>query len=556
MQPRHFIEDVYDRIRVDAANSAYVRQVHLGWVSSEKDVQFSFCGAEINPAIKAFILSADQEVLFQFYKYNHCSDAGRDIKEALIELNEKARLAGKLIQIKFYVNHRSGLAAHATKSYPDPFNWLLYPGQGQKSIELNNKIYFLANLNIETKLRKHQLFDSYHAKQMIVDKKRVMYFSGDPDGNSNYKNGQQLSAEVATTVHSVTIAESAAISFEARFYSNSKVSYERFSKRLGEGEGGIPFLLLEKNPSTDFLKKIRHNAPYKLAVINAIRQAGKEICILISNINDPEIIDALIEAVRRNVVVKLVTGKFHNQKEESYPSMGGSNLDSVYKMYDKLPLQYWDKLRVRWACNNLGELILDRTEYRMHGKGIVVDGKILVAGSSPMDKQASYFSGEIDYMVESEAIVARFIDHVFNPVFDRSIDSNEGLFSKIKNTIVNRVLFELIFSEEKILRGRAGYADLVVLKQNHKDKLVASLLEVKTYHDIYVTLVGALDIVEANPFAITRRISFFNDKVVSRTASIDFIAKLIDEHFINKRSLADIQVVELVGVELAANRFN
>lgn len=502
---------IYQAIARTSDSNPYLHRVVRCGLSSPDDVDVSLYGKEINPRTEALLRSAEHEVLMQFYNFDHACEAGAGVLRSLIYLNNKASQNGQHIKFRLMVNLRRGPAAFFTRKIDNPFSWLKQDASGTY-IEFEQEKHYLNNLDIKVKSHIHYFFDSYHAKQVIVDRKQLMLRSGDIDWPLNHLDGVRRRVEIATVTQSEAAAAKAAESFMHRWHDCQL----KLTKMEYDASGECPVLLLEKNESTDPFKRLGPQAPYKIAVLSLIKLAKKSIDIMISNINDSEIVDEITTAIKRGVQVRLTTGMYMNVVKESRPGMGGTNQDSINRIYAAIPLRLWERFDVRWACDEESNHLMGADKC-MHAKVIIMDGDVVIAGSSPMDKQAMYHSSECDILFESSEIATRFSDQVFNPVFNAGRSHNDYYLKALK--------FSLLKDIKNDLCGLTGLQAVFI------ESLQSSIASCGSISSLLQVVNLALDLSEFNPIVTVSGQGMF-----SGNDNYQKLGRIFTEHHLAKKA--------------------
>jgi len=524
-----FCADLFDKLQQgNGKSNPYIQNVTLAPLPrpevDQNPIKLYVGGPEIAPAIGQYIENADQEVLIQTYNLDHESDFWKEIMAALIALNEKAQGDNKEISVKIMVNMRVGPAAWATKSKSDPFEpWLKKNEREVYEITEGQCKTQVPNLKIKTVLHKHKSFNAYHSKVYVIDNKTVILCSGDPVKNSNYKNVRKGRTETATSIASPFLAKQLGAAFKYRFNKNRRrhppVPRKFVKYGVTQANPG-KLLLLVKSPSTDPLKRSLFFSPYKIAILEAIHRANKCIDIMMSNINDRDIIKALTKAANRGVKINVITGKWHCDSRETKPFMGGTNQAAIARLFKFIKKQYWDNVRVHWAIDSQQRLLQDDSDPRLgadasttevvHGKMVLVDEKWVLTGSSPLDMQALYHSAECDVLIEDETIAKEY-KRRFNEVFNVNRDAEwhptqqlpgnnaqpypinfDGeLFARLQNTIVKhlqRKVLKRLETKTYSIKKHSDYTNLTNEKIQDINALITSVSTVQTRRELYQLL--------------------------------------------------------------------
>ena len=536
----NFINKIYIQLKKQRV-SGYLRKLVKAYVDPE-DVEVFLCGRQINPATKNFIASATEEVLFQFYIYECGSHADLDVIDALIKLNEKP--SKNKIQIKFLIDRRIGPAQWLTEDSPWHL-WRFHRHHEKKHTysvcDRKGNWHVLDNLEIKVENHAHYTFNSYHTKQIIVDRKRLMLRSGDICSDSDSTPDSEGWTQTATSIENQHLAHEAAISFLARFNGRISEIKKQFHDFANIPDANI--LLFEKSSSYDPLKCLFYNSPYKLALIAGIPQAQQSIKIMTSNLNDKDVLKALADAVKRGVSVFIVTGKYQFQEWERY--MGGTNLDSVRFLYRSIPVEKWDLLHIRWACDSKSTednkcLIFDNNKSEMmHGKVAVIDDELCFAGSSPIiDVQTAKFSAESDAVIESAEIAQKYLDKAFNLIFNRGLATNDVRLEVIKTSLINDIKRQIKVEDIHFFR-QMNYDTLTANKNLALTELLSNIQNAENFITLNAVFKPYLVVDQTNVLAKHRRHLSFFQKDFGNTKTVQQLTTIYNLHFIEQLRLKE-----------------
>lgn len=398
-------------------------------------------GDNIYPKLEKCIENAQVEILIQFYKMGPDSDGARHLVRGLQSLNAKLKRQNKTVSIKILINARAGPASWAKPNrYNDPVKKLI-EDVGDTSC-----------LNIEYAYHRHLAFGSYHSKFVIVDGAEAMLFSGDISKDSDYRRTDNGSSDRAPIIRRTEISShffGAPVSeikrhFERSWssrntkkhsisphtievchetspcdYSSQAEPRNHSSEAPPIGEN-VPALFISKK-SNGWLFRRNYLSPYTIALIRSIETSKRFIDILMPNINCPEVIKALSDAVKRGVEVRMVVGRTHNDIVEAIPFIGGTNRKNIKKLIKmSIGEQYCgnsvSNLRIRWAGDTGGDIVNHGDPQTMHAKYANVDSLVFV-GSSVCDLQSVYHSGEFDCVMDSDGVSEYYTTHIFNPIY-------------------------------------------------------------------------------------------------------------------------------------------
>lgn len=375
------------------------------------------------------IRQAQREVLLSFYKYSAESDGGMEIYNALEDLKIRAEHEKTKINICILINSR-GKAAE-----------LFY--KRNSSVEALEKLaskkseYF----NIKLTLHHTTAFGALNTKMIIVDADKAIIRGGDPEDSNNLSRNQ---IETATLLHGPIVTtmrhDYNSVWFAycnehlEKIYNHIDLQYDAQHTPSVQSPQ-IPCLYISKQENENPWSYYYYYAqgPYKIALLQAISEAKQSINIMTSNLNDRDICDALANACTRNVAVNIITGKYHNQSNESW--LGGTNFESMAYLTSKTPLQYHRHLSIRWATNKSGDLVYHGDACAIHAKYVCIDDELVFTGSSPLDKQAMYYSREADIIFLHKATASSYNGKFFNEKFIQGKDYFREAYFAIKQTI-------------------------------------------------------------------------------------------------------------------------
>ncbi|KAL0486455.1 hypothetical protein AKO1_012030 [Acrasis kona] len=160
------------------------------------------------------------------------------------------------------------------------------------------------------------------------------------------------------------------------------------------------------------------NTPQNAAWLAALRFAEKEVFIQSPTFNAKPIVEAVLDACKRGIVVTLFVNIGFNDVSEGFvPWQGGTNEQVVERMYQELTACGKDQfLKYYWYTakdQNNPIHFLDGSR-NCHVKFMQVDGKVGIAGSGNMDTQSWFHSQEVNVMVDSEQVVGEWMKAVYS----------------------------------------------------------------------------------------------------------------------------------------------
>lgn len=154
------------------------------------------------------------------------------------------------------------------------------------------------------------------------------------------------------------------------------------------------------------------------ALILAFRNAKHSIAVFSPNMNQPTIWRELVNATRRGVCVRIVTGYAFNNKHSLLYKWGGgfrSNLEmyqeNVQPLLEKepnLPLEW------RWYGYN-GKLMIDQSPKSAHEKMFFIDSNIIGIGSFNSTVFSIHNCSEILVLLKSQSIYELYYNRFYKP---------------------------------------------------------------------------------------------------------------------------------------------
>lgn len=152
--------------------------------------------------------------------------------------------------------------------------------------------------------------------------------------------------------------------------------------------------------------------PQNTAWLSAIRTAEKSVFIQTPDMNSPQVIEALLAAARRGVIVTCYLCLGYNDAGELLPLQGGTNEMISHKMYTDLEPEYRKNLRIAfYVGKDMTKPINNKFKKRScHIKLMIVDNRIGIQGSGNQDAQSWYHSQEVNIMLESKVVCEAWED--------------------------------------------------------------------------------------------------------------------------------------------------
>ncbi|KAJ0424387.1 hypothetical protein BJY00DRAFT_276564 [Aspergillus carlsbadensis] len=174
----------------------------------------------------------------------------------------------------------------------------------------------------------------------------------------------------------------------------------------------FPMALINREPygSPDHTRTI---VPQNAAFLAAIKHAEHSIFIQTPNMNAEPLIEPLLEAVRRGILVTCYLCLGYNDAGELLPFQNGTNEMISNRLYDSLET---DKerslLRIyNYVAKDQIRPIHNKFKKRScHIKLMIVDEKVAIQGNGNLDTQSYYHSQEVNLLLDSPLICRTWLD--------------------------------------------------------------------------------------------------------------------------------------------------
>eukprot|EP00742_Colponemidia_sp_Colp-10_P000832 GILJ01000902.1.p1 GENE.GILJ01000902.1~~GILJ01000902.1.p1 ORF type:complete len:725 (-),score=84.60 GILJ01000902.1:64-2196(-) len=143
------------------------------------------------------------------------------------------------------------------------------------------------------------------------------------------------------------------------------------------------------------------------AIVSLLGAAKESIFIQTPNLNADKAVQAIADALDRNIDVTVITPEGFNDFMQKYMLQGGTNKHIGQKLVNSInghKLRFcWYKPQSKYA--NLPE--------KSHLKFLVVDKKVTILGSTNMDTQSFYHSQEVNVLVDDANFATTMLQSLF-----------------------------------------------------------------------------------------------------------------------------------------------
>ncbi|KAI0801970.1 hypothetical protein BC629DRAFT_1591626 [Irpex lacteus] len=148
------------------------------------------------------------------------------------------------------------------------------------------------------------------------------------------------------------------------------------------------------------------DVPQNVAWLSGIRLAQKSVFIQTPDFNAEPVVEAILDACRRDVECTLYVCLGYNDQGEMLPMQGGTNSKIYAKMCETLSKEGQDKrkfLKACWYTAKDREQPVDAAAKgrNCHVKFCCIDEQVVIAGNGNQDTQSWYHSQEANVMVDS-----------------------------------------------------------------------------------------------------------------------------------------------------------
>ncbi|KAB8235569.1 IQ calmodulin-binding motif protein [Aspergillus alliaceus] len=155
--------------------------------------------------------------------------------------------------------------------------------------------------------------------------------------------------------------------------------------------------------------------PQNAAFLSAIQNAEHSIFIQTPNMNAEPLLEPLLEAVRRGVVVTCYLCLGYNDAGQLLPFQNGTNEMISNRLYSSLETQE-ERSRLRiynYVAKDQTKPIHNKFKRRScHIKLMIIDGKVAIQGNGNLDTQSFYHSQEINILIDSPLICRSWLETI------------------------------------------------------------------------------------------------------------------------------------------------
>ncbi|CRG87878.1 hypothetical protein PISL3812_04899 [Talaromyces islandicus] len=168
----------------------------------------------------------------------------------------------------------------------------------------------------------------------------------------------------------------------------------------------VPMALVCREPS-GIPQNLDYPVPQNAAWLAAIKNAESSIFIQTPNMNAEPILDALLVAVRRGLLVTAYLTLGYNDGGELLPGQNGTNEMVAHRLYSALKTDE-EKSRLKiynYTAKDQKVPIHNTLKHRSsHVKLMIVDEAIAIQGNGNLDTQSYYHSTAVNVLIDSPII--------------------------------------------------------------------------------------------------------------------------------------------------------
>jgi phosphatidylserine/phosphatidylglycerophosphate/cardiolipin synthase-like enzyme len=361
----------------------------------------------IFPAMAEMIVRARKSVALELFHWETGTDASRVLLQALRRLEQKQVGCAQPVAVRILVNdHR------------------LRGGRDKAGLERDIQELDLdpRRVRVYTAAHSHTGLGVHHSKLLVIDGQELFLTGANVQeaydfNNTWYDRGFHFKGPVAHAGRSEFD--------EAWDKCGGQPSAAAFGPVPAAPRAGDVAMLTASRPANGYLMASGQGYPTDQMFLAAFQLAQQRISVQSPNLNEPAVIDALVDAALRGVHVRIVLSKGFNKWAERVPGLGGANVDTVKLLKDRLArrgLFRWPMggtLEVRWYSHDGLEPVEGGTDHASHCKYTSIDGSVFCCGSSNMDSFSATYAREFNSVVDSRQETVR-ADHLFYRVWRRS----------------------------------------------------------------------------------------------------------------------------------------
>ncbi|KAI8049265.1 hypothetical protein BDF22DRAFT_735844 [Syncephalis plumigaleata] len=348
------------------------------------------------------IMKAKEEVLLQTYFYDPNSRCGHVIQAALKQLNMRVPMNGQPIKIKITFDSTTlfTYAFSLAKKYVTlslPF----YRQMDPRVIKLDPQNY--QNLELEVFHYHIAPMGSIHSKNIVVDGIWSCIGSKNIDEEPALEMGIQMYGDIAKAMR-------------ADFYQLLQLKPDNLSRHLQPTPPPsslkiVPMIVAGRTARSGFTLRLHSiTSPQSAVWLTALENASKEVFILTPNFNMPIMRKAVVKALERDIIVHIILSKGmldNGQKAYIVRGADGTNDDAANLLMRDVNANPKVKgiLNIRWVTapqENTHPGSNQKPGNSSHAKLMIIDNRLMFAGSGNWDLQSGYYSQEFNILFDDK----------------------------------------------------------------------------------------------------------------------------------------------------------
>ncbi|KAL8243917.1 hypothetical protein R6Q59_010175 [Mikania micrantha] len=190
----------------------------------------------------------------------------------------------------------------------------------------------------------------------------------------------------------------------------------------------VPMAMVNRPPHGGITNK-SVNVPQNAAFMSALRNATKSVFIQTPDLNAEALLPEIVAAARRGCHVTYYYCLGYNDAGELLPNQGGHNEGIANKLFTELEPEFHNNLDIfAYVGKDQIHPIHNKHKKRScHIKLMIVDGHIGIQGSGNQDTQSWYHSQEVNVMLDSKLICAKWAEGIKQ-------NQNTHLYGKVQKT--------------------------------------------------------------------------------------------------------------------------